>query len=105
VAQQVLKQLAEAWKSFFEALEAYKENPSKFTGRPKLPKYKDKTQGRNLLIYTEQAISKKALKKKGLIQPSKLDIQVKTRQDGKTIDQVRIVPKKGFYVVEVIYEK
>jgi putative transposase len=29
VAQQVLKQLAEAWKSFFEALEAYNENPSK----------------------------------------------------------------------------
>src|SRR5258708_126328 len=43
VAQQVLKQLAQAWKSYFEACEAYQENPAKFLGHPKLPKYKDKT--------------------------------------------------------------
>ena len=36
VAQQVLRQLDKNWKSFFEAREAYKENPSKFLGRPKL---------------------------------------------------------------------
>src|SRR5258708_38895460 len=44
VSQQVLKQLAEAWKSYFEACETYRENPSKFTGHPKLPKYKLKTE-------------------------------------------------------------
>ncbi|HZR39812.1 MAG TPA: hypothetical protein VFB12_06840 [Ktedonobacteraceae bacterium] len=57
VAQQVLKQLDEAWKSYFKACEAYRENPSKFRGRPRLPKYKDKVKGRNLLVYTAQAIS------------------------------------------------
>lgn len=41
----------------------YKTEPSKFTGRPKLPKYKDKTKGRNLLVYTIQALSSKQLKK------------------------------------------
>ena len=40
VSQQVLMLLEKNWKSFFEALQAYKEDPSKFTGRPKLPKYK-----------------------------------------------------------------
>src|SRR2546421_6586253 len=63
VAQQVLIQLDKAWKSFFAARKAYNQDPSKFLGRPALPKYKDKTQGRNLLIYTEQAISRKGLKK------------------------------------------
>ena len=38
VSQQVLKQLHEAWISFFEARDAYEADPSKFKGRSKLPK-------------------------------------------------------------------
>src|SRR5207302_2751761 len=38
VSQQVLMLLDKNWKSFFEAREAYKQDPSTFTGRPKLPK-------------------------------------------------------------------
>jgi putative transposase len=45
VAQQVLMQLANDWENFFKARAAYKENPSKFLGRPRLPKYKDKAAG------------------------------------------------------------
>ncbi len=45
VSQHVLKQLADAWKAFREAKAAYEEDPSKFTGRPRLPKYKHKTEG------------------------------------------------------------
>jgi IS605 OrfB family transposase len=104
VSQQVLMQLDTAWKGFFEALKAYEENPSKFLGRPKLPKYKHKTEGRNILVYTVQAISKRGLKH-GLVQPSMLPISVKTQQDPEKIDQVRIVPRNGSYVVEVIYTK
>src|SRR6266568_3039954 len=90
------------WKSFKEGGEAYEEDPSKFTGRPCLPKYKDKSEGRNILVYTIQAISKRGLKR-GLVEPSMLPITVKTQQ--KDIDQVRIIPRKGFYVVEVVYEQ
>jgi putative transposase len=102
VAQKVLDQLDKNWKSFFEARKSYRQDPSKFTGRPKLPKYKHKTEGRNILVYTEQAISKKGLKQ-GVIQPSMLPISIKTQH--KHIDQVRIVPRNGYYVVEVIYTK
>src|SRR6266581_9189955 len=102
VSQQILMLLDKNRKSFFEALKAYGEDPSKFLGRPKLPKYKHKTEGRNILVYTIQAISKKGLKH-GLIQPSMLPISVKTKH--KDIDQVRIVPRGGYYVVEVIYSK
>jgi putative transposase len=102
VSQQVLMQLDFNWKAFFEACKAYKEDPSKFTGRPKLPKYKDKTKGRNLLIYTIQAISQRGLRC-GLIHPSQLPISITTRQ--KHISQVRIIPRKGFYVVEVVHEQ
>jgi len=103
VSQEILMVLDRNWrKGFFEALKAYEKDPSKFTGRPGLPKYKHKTEGRNVLIYTVQAISKKGLKN-GLIQPSMLPISVKTKH--KDIDQVRVVPRNGYYVVEVIYTK
>lgn len=102
VAQQVLKQLDKNWQSFFAARKACEEDPSKFLGHPALPKYKHKTEGRNLLVYTEQAVSIKGLKR-GLIQPSMLPITVKTKQ--KSIDQVRIVPRRDYYVVEVVYKK
>ncbi len=102
VSQQILMVLDRNWKGFREGLEAYYEDPSKFLGRPKLPKYKHKTQGRNILVYTIQAISKRGLKR-GLIQPSMLPIEVQTKQ--KDVDQVRIVPRSGFYVVEVVYGK
>jgi len=102
VSQQILMLLDTNWKSFREAREAYEEDPSKFTGRPRLPKYKHKTEGRNIQVYTVQALSKPAMRD-GLIRPSGLPITVKTEHT--TINQVRIVPRHGHYVVEVIYTK
>ncbi len=102
VSQQILMLLDKNWISFKEGLEAYNEDPSKFTGRPRLPKYKHKTEGRNILVYTVQAVSKRGLKK-GRIHPSMLPIEIQTKH--KDIHQVRIVPRNGYYVVEVIYSK
>jgi putative transposase len=99
VAQKVVEQVHETWVSFFEARKAYKEDPSKFTGCPRLPKYKHKTAGRNILTYNMQAVSRgKKTLQRGIIKPSQLAISVKTKQDPITIKQVRIVPKNGFYV-------
>ena len=106
VSQQILMQLANNWEAFKEALKAYKEDPSKFTGRPNIPKYKHKTEGRNLLVYTLQALSGgrgKGALQQGIIKPSGLAITVKTQQ--KAIHQVRIIPRNGHYVVEVVYSK
>ncbi len=101
VAQWVLRQVALAWKSYFAACAAWEADPSHFLGHPKLPKYLDK-RGRNLLTYTEQAISR-APKHRGYVVPSGLDIRVETRQAA--IDQVRIVPHASHYTLEVIYER
>ncbi len=102
VSQHVLILLHKNWISFFEARKAYEEDPSTFTGRPRLPKYKHKTEGRNILVYTVQALSKPGLRD-GLIRPSGLGITIETEHT--VVDQVRIVPRHGFYVVEVIYTK
>ena len=41
VNQQVLRKLARDWKAYFNACRSYKKDPSKFTGKPKAPKYKN----------------------------------------------------------------
>ncbi len=100
VAQQVLKVLDKNWKGYFEAMKAYPRDPSKFLGHPKLPKYKDKQKGRNVLVFTVQAVSKRGLSK-GVIQPSGVPIEIQTQHTN--INQVRIVPRGTHYVVEVVY--
>ncbi|MEG5014242.1 transposase [Microcoleus sp. B4-C5] len=104
VSQQILMVLDKNWKSFFEAAQAYKADSSKFTGRPKLPKYKDKLKGRNLLVYTIQAISSKQLRN-GIIKLSGTEVSIKTKINPDQICQVRLVPKCDSYVVEVIYDE
>lgn len=104
VSQQTLKLLEKNWKSFFEANKIHKEDPSRFLGKPKIPKYKDVTRGRNACVYTIQAISKTALKKRGIVSPSQTSIKIKTTLSYEAICQVRITPKLGHYIVEIVYE-
>jgi transposase len=103
VAQWVLKQVCLAWTSYFAACREWEVNPKKFLGHPKLPKYLPK-RGRNLLIYTTQAISRHP-KNAGWIVPSGLPIRVATQCPLEVIDQARIVPHATHYTLEVIYEQ
>ena len=67
-----------------------------------MPGYKDKHKGRNLLVYDIQAISLTGLRR-GEVIPSQLGISLRTKQT--TVQQTRIVPRKGYYVVEVVYTR
>src|SRR5260370_5186697 len=102
VSNDILRQLDKNWRAFFAACKAYRENPAAFVGRPKLPKSKRKPTCRFLLIYYKQAISRTALRR-GILTPSGLAIEIQTAQ--LHIKQARIVPRAGFYVVEVVYEQ
>lgn len=104
VAQQILMQLDKDFCSFFKANQSYRENPNKFLGKPKIPRYKDPEKGRNALRYTIQAISKVELNK-GFIKLSQTNIKFPTKIKAKEIGQVRIVPFSNCYKIEVVYEK
>lgn len=99
-SQQILMLLDRNWKSFFQSIKLYMKQREKFLGRPKLPKYKDK-KGRNLLVFTSNQFKLKA----GFIHfPKKCKLEpIKTMQE--KIQQVRIIPFKGIYKIEIIYEK
>lgn len=100
VVQQVLRQLDQDWRNFFAALAEWQIAPEKFMGRPRLPGYKSKTQGREVLVYPEKAYFRRELRK-GILRLSGLGMVGQTKQ--RTIDQVRIVPRRTYYVIEVVY--
>ena len=99
-AQQCLKLLDKNWKSFFASIKDYNNNPSKYLGRPKLPKYRPKN-GRNILILTNQNCKIKngyikfPKKFKGLL------IKTKIRNG---LQQVRVIPKDKYLVIEIVYK-
>ena len=103
VSNYTLMVLDKNWKSFFALCKLYSKNRSSLNGKPNLPKYLHKTKGRFVTTYDIQAISKKHLKN-NIISLSKTNIKLKTRVDVNSIKQCRIVPKSGYYVIEVVYE-
>ena len=59
--------------------------------------------GRFEVVYTNQAISKKALKKGFIVLSGLPGFKTKTKVADKKINQVRIIPRVGKYVIEVVY--
>jgi len=105
VSQQILKVLDKNWISFFKSIKEWSKNKDKYKGKPNLPKYKNKTKGRNVLIYTNQCLSKRTYKKEKLIHLSGTNIKINSKVSLSTIKQVRIIPRINMYLIEIIYEK
>jgi putative transposase len=105
VSNSLLILIHKNWVSFFGAVEEWKEHPEKFTGRPKIPGYKPKEKGRNILIDDKQAIGKRVFKKRGKIVPSGLGIAIETKVSWQDLDCVRIVPGGSCSIVEVVSQQ
>lgn len=105
VSNSILILIDKNWRSFRNGMKAWHQDASTFTGKPKMPGYKHKEKGRNILIYDKQAIGKRAFKKTGKIVPSGLDIEIETKVSWEVLDQVRIIPRGSSYVIEIVYQK
>ena len=107
VAQSTLGLVLKAWTSYYLVVRNYQEDPTKFKAAPKNPHYKGsrdrkREDGRYVVVFNCQAVSKRALKK-GYARPSGTNIWLPSKVT--SILEIRIVPKVGCYVVEVAYEK
>ena len=100
VSKQIVRRVSESWKGWLASLKDWSKHPEKYLGKPRIPGYKHKERGRNVVIYPIDALSKPALNK-GIIKLSQTNIEFPTT--AKNIDQVRIVPKLDHYVIEVVY--
>ena len=125
-SQFIVHQACNSMSSFIKSLKSYNRNPSKFTGRPKLPKYKKNHKNskhiyKNLIKFDYQQLkiiqnNKIRLPNKiGLIDiPSYLTgIQVKPSKDSLTtiqnydleLQEIRVIPKHKSLIIEYVYEK
>lgn len=76
---------------------------SDYNKKVRLPKYLHKTDGRFIVEFNKQTFSNKRDENNNLIIcKSSLDLRIPTKVDNP--QQVRIIPKKWFYVIEVVYE-
>lgn len=103
-AQQVLRLLEKNWKSFFRSIKGWAGHKEKYTGKPKLPKYKDKD-GRNILILTNQNVKLKdgILKFPKKFEGFELQLKCCKKENFHAFNQVRFIPKHGFMIAEVVY--
>jgi putative transposase len=101
-AQWTLQTVCKDWKSFWESVKEHNKNPSKFLGKPKMPKYLHKTKGRSNVYLTNQNVKVKD----GVLQFPKSfkGLTIPFELSGVNIQQVRIVPKNRHFVIEVIYK-
>jgi putative transposase len=102
-SQQIVKLVFWNWRSFFRSIKDWKKYPNKYKDKPNLPGYKDKTKGRNVVIFTNNR-GQAQLKNGFIYLTPRLKLSpIKTKV--KNIRQVRIVPQQSCFVIEVVYEK
>ena len=94
VSQWVCKQVDQNFKSFFSSLKSKNVNH-----KVRIPKYLNKN-SRNILTFTNQAISQKELKQ-GYLKLSGCDNKIKVLHNN--VQQVRVIPQANRYMIEIIY--
>lgn len=98
-SQQIIKSVFKSVISWRLAVKEYAKNPSKFLGRPRLPKYKKEM---SELYFTKIQI----FPKEGFLNfPKKMNIPpIRTKIKKDSFKQCRVIPKSNHFVVEIIYE-
>lgn len=100
-AQKTIQLVDKNWKSFLVAIKDWSRNPSKYLGKPKLPKYLKKDGKQVFMLKNIQCSLKDGLFRISF-KPFK-GYTVKTHANGKLM-QCRFVPKGLYYVMEIVYE-
>ena len=98
VSNTVVKKLGNNLSSFWGLVKK-----SDYNKKVRLPKYLHKTEGRFIVEFNKQTFSNKRDENNNLIIcKSTLNLRIPTKVENP--QQVRIIPKKWFYVIEVVYE-
>jgi len=100
-SQGILKVVFQNWASFFASMKAYRQRPERFTGRPKMPGYA-RSKGKEVLFSNQDCVIKEGKYLKLPHTKRRLNIGKLGGTNGK-LKQVRVVPRHGQYVVELIF--
>lgn len=102
-SQSTLRVLDKNWKSFFVAIKDWSKNPSKYLGRPKLPKYKKKDGRFPLYVANNQCRIEDGFIYFSWNPLKPLNNSIKTKACGKLM-QIRFIPRNNVYIMELIYQ-
>ena len=104
VSTNILKTLGSSISSYYQLLKCFHDKyNSSVTSKPHLPRYLHKPEGRYVVEFTSQTISKKrGLNGELILCPKDFNLVIPTKV--KVPKSVRIVPKLKAFVIEVIYE-
>jgi len=102
-SQSTLRVLDKAWKSFYVIIKDWKKNPSKYLGRPKIPKYKKKDGRYPLYIANNQCRIENNYLYFSWNPLKILNNRIKIDIEGKLI-QIRFIPRNNVYIMEIVYE-
>lgn len=104
VSTNILKLVGSTISSYYQLLKCFHDKSNlSVTAKPKLPRYLHKTNGRYQIEFTNQTFSKKRGTNGELILcPKDLNLVIPTKIENPKC--VRIIPKLGVFVIEVIYE-
>ncbi|RBW70731.1 RNA-guided endonuclease InsQ/TnpB family protein [Bacillus taeanensis] len=101
-SQSIMKTVFQNWKSFFSSLKEYKKNPAKYKGRPRIPKY-SRASEKEVLFTNQDCVIKEKKFLKFPKTKERLNIGKLGAGEGK-LKQVRVIPKYGQYVVELVMD-
>ena len=103
-AQQTLRLLDTNWKSFFKSIKDWSKNKDKYSGKPKLPKYKPKD-GQMVLVLTNQQVKQTGNKLRFPKSFGGFTVTPRcvTLPNFEKLNQVRIVPRNQVFCVEIVY--
>ncbi|MFA1819298.1 RNA-guided endonuclease InsQ/TnpB family protein [Virgibacillus oceani] len=99
-SQWVMKAVFQNWKSFYASLRDYKDHPVKYNARPRIPGY-SRTSAKDIIFTNQDCCIKEQKYLKFPKTKLKLNIGKLGMAEGKLM-QVRIIPKYGHYVVELV---
>ena len=104
ISNDILKNLGSTIHSYYQLLKRFHDKSNlSVTSKPQLPRYLHKTEGRCIVGFTNQTISKKRGLNGELILCSRdLSLSIPTKVSNPKY--VRIVPKLKAFVIEVVYE-
>ena len=100
-SQWVMKGVFANWQSFFSSMKDYRAHPDKYAGRPHIPGY-TRAKAKEVVLTNQDCEIKDRKYLKLPITRHRLNIGKLGCTDG-TLKQVRILPKYGQYVMELVF--
>ena len=103
-AQQILRLFQQNLRSYFASIKDYKNHPTKYTGRPRFPRFR-KSGDRFQVIFTNQTakLTGKVVNIASKTFENKLSIRLRANSV-KKLCQVVFAPRNDYFIVYVIYE-